>query len=445
LTGSGLAYTDGQLELDGVVLAQLAERIPTPFFVFSEALLRANVAALASGLSAAGVEGRLRYCAKTNHEAGVLRVLATTGCELLASHAVEVELALRCGFAAERIALQRPVLERDELERAVALGIGFVHVNRLDELDLLESVAGAAGRTLRLSLRLRPPGGLSALGTLQRRIGFDPEPARAAAERIRRSSRLRLAAVNLYVGTQHTEPREFAAALRHALRVVGTLGNGRPEPVEEINLGGGVPSPTLSRLGPFKLWRRWRDLDERPSREDGLAGYLADVGKRYAALARAAGFTKPPALAAEPGRAVVGGAAVVVSRVRAVDGNWLYLDASRTFLPESPLQFRRRILPLADRRALPRRRVHLSGPTLNSLDVIDLARRLPPLDCGDLVALGDAGAYTISRASRYAGLGPEVWMIELGGRVRRIRRAEGLADLVAPMLAHDEVAPTLER
>jgi diaminopimelate decarboxylase len=117
-----------------------------------------------------------------------------------------------------------------------------------------------------------------------------------------------------------------------------------------------------------------------------------------------------------------------------VDGRWLFLDASRTFLAESPLMFRRRILPLDDRRALPRRSVHLSGPTLNSLDVIDLARRLPPLAGGDCVALADAGAYSISRASRYAGLSPEAWMIEIGGRLRRIRRAEGLADLVAPML-----------
>ncbi len=62
----------------------------------------------------------------------------------------------------------------------------------------------------------------------------------------------------------------------------------------------------------------------------------------------AAQLPVPLTLAAEPGRAIVGDAAVMVTRVSAVGGRWAFLDASRNFLPESPLLFARRILPLRE-------------------------------------------------------------------------------------------------
>jgi diaminopimelate decarboxylase len=108
----------------------------------------------------------------------------------------------------------------------------------------------------------------------------------------------------------------------------------------------------------------------------------------------------------EPGRAIVGNAAILVTRVHAVEGRWVFLDASYNHLGESPLPFSRRILPVAQPGSSPKQTYHLSGCTLNTTDIIDVRRRLPPLGAGDVVALCDAGAYSISRASRYACLLP---------------------------------------
>ena len=147
-----------------------------------------------------------------------------------------------------------------------------------------------------------------------------------------------------------------------------------------------------------------------------------------------AGLRPAPALALEPGRSIVGDAAVLVTRVRGVSGSWAFLDASRNHLGESPLLFGRRILPERESGpGLRRRAYHLAGNTLNTRDVIDVRRKLPPLGEGDLLVFADAGAYTISRASRYAGLSPPVLLLEPDGTLRTIRRAEALEDLEGPM------------
>jgi diaminopimelate decarboxylase len=432
-----LSYRDGALCMEGVPLSELAGRLGTPFFLIGEARLRANYQALERGLAGAV----LRYCAKTNHEAAVLEVLARCGSHLLASHAAEVELALRCGFPPERIAYARPVLTPEELSAVLAAGVPLIHAHRPADLELLERGAARAGRRVRVSLRLRQESGLtlSPLARLNRRIGFGAGEALESFRRFLRSPWLELSAVNFYLGTQQSSLAGFTRVFRGVLALLERIAAETGAAVREVNLGGGIPSLSLRRIGPRQLLARWQDRPGDaggPERQEELAARLA---RRFAELADGARLPVRPTLAAEPGRAIVGDAAVLVSRVHAVSGRWAFLDASRNFLPESPLLFSRRILPLvqpADGGG--DRFYHLSGSTLNTLDVLDLRRRLPRLEPGDALAFCGAGAYSISRASPYAGLPPAVYMLQEDGEARLVRQAGGVDQLLRPMVLREE-------
>jgi diaminopimelate decarboxylase len=411
-----LDYAGGVLRMEGVPLAELAERLGTPFFLFGESRLRANWQALERGLGAGTV---LRYCAKTNRETAVLETLAGLGAHVLASHAAEAALAVRCGFPPERIAYARPVLTPEELDAALDLGVPLFHVHHPGDLAQLEAAAERAGRRVRVSFRLRGAAGLSPLGWLNRRLGLDADEIVAAAQRAAASPWLEPAALNFYLGTQQSSLDGFTRVFCGVLDLVQQTG----VTFREVNLGGGIPSPTLRRVGPRQVIGRLRDRLGPSS--SNLETFAARLGERFRELT--SGLAEPPVLAAEPGRSIVGDAAVLVTRVRAVRGSWLFLDASRNHLPESPLLFARRILPLSEKRA--DRFWNLSGCTLNTLDVLDLHRRLPPLAPGDGLAFCDAGAYSISRASSYAGLSPAVHLLAADGTVRMARRAQGVEDL----------------
>lgn len=439
--GPFLDYAGGLLRMEGIALAEVAERLGAPFFLISESRLRANYQALERGLSQAGPGTVLRYCAKTNHEAAVLELLAGCGSHLLASHAAEAALALRCGFPPERIAYARPVLTATELSSVLAMGVPMVHVHRPGDLPLLEEAASRAGRRIRVSLRLRGREGLSLspLGRLNRRLGLDGGELLDGVRRLACSPWLEPAAINFYLGTQQSSLEGFTRVFRGVLALVARIASETGVAIREVNLGGGIPSPSLQRLGPRRLLARWRD---RPGSLPGASRreeFAARLGERFRDLVEAARLPEPPpVLAAEPGRAIVGDAAVMVARVSAVEGRWAFLDASRNFLPESPLMFARRILPLrepADPADAESRFYDLSGSTLNTLDVLDLHRRLPPLRPGDALAFCDAGAYSISRASAYAGLPPAVYMLREDGTLRLARRAGGLQDLSGPMVS----------
>ena len=182
MTEPFLDYAAGELRMEGVSLPELAERLGTPFFLISGARLRSNWQSLERGLAAAGPGAVLRYCAKTNREPAVLETMSGLGAHLLASHAAEAALAIRCGFPPERIAYARPVLTPEELDTALGLGVPLFHVHHPDDLDKLEAAAARIGRPVHLSFRLRGAGGLSPLGRLNRRLGLDADEIVHAAK-----------------------------------------------------------------------------------------------------------------------------------------------------------------------------------------------------------------------------------------------------------------------
>ncbi|MEO6191977.1 MAG: alanine racemase [Thermoanaerobaculia bacterium] len=434
-----LGYRDGVLCMEGVPLPGLAARFGTPFFLIGEARLRANYQALERGLAGAV----LRYCAKTNHEAAVLETLARCGSHLLASHGAEVELALRCGFPPERIAFARPVLLPEELGAVLAAGVPLVHVHRPEDLELVERAAIRAGRRVRVSLRLRQEGiAISLLDCLNRRLGLSAAEVLDAARRFADSPWIELAAVNFYLGTQQSSLAGFSRVFRGVLALLERIAAETGVMIREVNLGGGIPSLSLRKVGPRRLLARWWDRPGDAGGPERQEEFAAGLGRRFRELADGARLPERPTLAAEPGRSIAGDAAVLVSRVRGVSGRWAFLDASRNFLPESPLLFSRRILPLGQPAdgvdGKDDRFYHLSGSTLNTLDVLDLRRRLPRLESGDALAFCDAGAYSISRASPYAGLPPAVYMLQEDGEVRLVRRAGGIDQLLHPMIPRGE-------
>ncbi|OGV74778.1 MAG: hypothetical protein A3K19_11000 [Lentisphaerae bacterium RIFOXYB12_FULL_65_16] len=429
-----LQYRNGILHVDGASVRDLTAARETPFFLFSAGRLDANYAALATGLAAAGVSWRVRYCAKSNFEPALLTRLATAGADVLVSHVAEAELARDCGFAAERIAFQKPVLIESELRAVLGLGISHIHILRPADVDTLATCAAAAGRRIHVSLRLCNDRGISPLARWSARLGMSAVEACAAAARVCKCQHLEFHGLHFYIGTQRGTPSAFVPLLDRALRVAAALRTAAGVSVVEIDVGGGIPSPTLRRGAWGGLWQRLRHDADPPDPVDPVEAvrlFTAELGRVYRERVQRAGLEPLPVLVVEPGRAVAGNAAILVTRVSSVRGRWVFLDASRNHLPESPFLFTRRVLPVVLNESAPRCFRHLSGATLNTTDVMDLARRLPPLQPGDLLALCDAGAYSLARACRYAGLTPAAYLLDERGVLQSIRRAECRADLTA--------------
>ena len=405
-------YQQDRLHCDGVDLAELADDVGTPFYCYSGEAIRTRFCAYREHF---GENGLVCYAVKANSNQAVLGLLAGLGAGADVVSAGELRRALEAGIPAERIVFSGVAKTGEEMRYALECGIFQFNVESEPELEQLDRVAQALGRRAPVAFRINPD--IDARThekiTTGKAVNKFGVPASRALEVYARAASLpgiRVQGVATHIGSQLTELEPFEQAFRchaelcRALRAAG-------HDIAVLDVGGG-------------LGIDYHDGAARPPA-------LAD----YAQLARRILDPLGCRILVEPGRSVVGEAGVLVARVIYVkqgeQTRFVIVDAGMNDLLRPSLYgAHHEILPLR-RGAEPRVTCDVVGPICETGDTFARGLELPVLEAGDLVALGNAGAYGAVMASTYntRPLVPEV-LVE-GGRPRVVRRRVGVAEQIA--------------
>lgn len=384
---------EGELTCDGVPLRTLAAQFGTPLHVFSEAALLASFGSVRDAL-AHGAPQRAHeicYAMKANGAPSILRRLVElgAGCDVVSGG--ELYWALRAGFSPERIVMSGVGKTDADLRAALAAGVS-IHVESEPELEVIEALARSMERPAHLGLRINPNVDAGthpyiATGLFDTKFGLSMEAARRIAQRIARHDALHLHTVSSHIGSQIGDigALEEAAAITAGLAVEWrALG----APITRIDVGGGWPVA-------------YGDEDEAFPPFSALG---AAIG-RGLALAHA-----PPdmALVVEPGRALVGDAGVLLTRVlfekvqESAGGakRFVIVDAAMTELIRPSLYGAYHAVEAVASHG-DMTKADLVGPVCETGDFFAQDRSLPALSRGDLLILRTTGAYGSAMASEY--------------------------------------------
>jgi diaminopimelate decarboxylase len=356
----------------------------------------------------------IHYALKANSTLAIVRLLRTVGSRADANSGGEVQVALRAGFDPKEIVFTGVGKTRDELEDAIAKGIGTINAESAGELDRVAELARNMARVARVALRVNPdidanshPG--ISTGLKSNKFGVPLHEARAMYAERKGLRGLQFVGVHVHIGSQITT----AAPLRRAAEALVTLAmelTGDGFKIEHVDLGGGLG---ISYEGRPMI-----------SPAEYAAAVLPEL--------RRAGL--PVVL--EPGRAIVGHSGALLSRIvdvkRNPDGRqFAVLDAGMSELMRPALYGSfHRIVPVITRDG-PETPWDIVGPICESSDVFARDRTMPELRVNDIVALLDTGAYGAVMASNYNRrlLAPEVLVDETQWRV--IRRRQTIDDVLA--------------
>lgn len=415
-------------------IAELAQRYGTPFFLFDAAALRSNYDRFRRAFSSRYPRTRIYYSVKTNCELGILSLLRQfgSGAEVACGH--ELRLVQEAGFLPDQVVVDKPCLTDREIEAFIRYGVQSINADSFQQMKRISALAAQLGRKARVSIRvnLRLKGILRGPAEVYiGKFGVRPSEVIDCLRFASQQPHLEIVGLSTHIGSQILSPAVYARAAAGMVRLAQQLQEEGIR-IEEINLGGGFPSASLYRMTAlrFILSRLgWRLKETIPP----IDSFAAAITKTM--LEEGSSLQSMPSLAFEPGRSIASTMGIAVSRVMALKTPWIFLDISTTSLPES-LFFAERALLRATR--IPGalcRRYHVAGATLNSADILGTHVRLQELSVGDLVVVQDAGAYTISRASRFTNLNPPVYLIEENGQIRQIRRGETDEDILGPMQA----------
>lgn len=404
-------YLDGCLHAEQVSCEAIAREYGTPTFVYSRAGIESRYRQIADALH--GVRHRICYAVKANSNLAVLNVLARLGAGFDIVSVGELERVIAAGGQPSKVVFSGVGKRADEMLHALRVGVHCFNVESAEELDVLAACAHDLGVRARMSLRVNPDVDAQthpyiSTGLKHNKFGVAIEDARELYLHAARLPSLDVVGVDCHIGSQLTDPAPMMDALARVLALVDEL------------QADGVHIAHLDMGGGFGI--RYRD--ELPSSPSVFAQMLAEgLGGRDLELVL------------EPGRAIVGEAGVLLTRVvytkRNSERSFLIADAAMNDL----------IRPALYQGWHPLRRVHeaspqqsetwdLVGPVCESADFLALERELPAA-AGDLLALECCGAYAFAMSSNYNARPRAAEVMVDGEQAYVVRAREQVADLFA--------------
>ncbi len=406
-------YRSGELACESVSLEALAAAVGTPTYVYSKAALLESYTAYDRAFSE--IPHLICYAMKANSNLGVLATFARAGGGADIVSGGELYRVLRAGIPAGKVIFSGLGKTREEMREALKAGILMFNVESVSELRTLDEVARETGTRAPIALRVNPDVDPEthpyiSTGLKSSKFGIPITQALSVYEEAARRPGLEVVGVQMHIGSQLTKTSPFADAAERLAVLVRALRE-RGIAVHFVDVGGGVGI-------------RYRD--EVPPTTDEYARVL--VG-----LLKSLGVT----VIVEPGRAVVGNAGVLLTRViyrKETDAKrFVVVDAAMNDLIRPSLYSSYHdIRPVAETRlATLAETVDVVGPICESGDFLAKDRTLPRAEEGDLLAIMSAGAYGFVMASNYNTRPRAAEVLVDGSRYTIVRRRERYEDLVA--------------
>ncbi|MDP3591819.1 alanine racemase, partial [Phenylobacterium sp.] len=213
----------GELFCEGVPLADIAQAVGTPVYVYSSATFERHYTVLRDALVAEGVKGDnggdplIAFAVKANSNLAVLKTLARLGAGADTVSEGEIRRALAAGVPPEKIVFSGVGKTADELAFALKAGVAEINVESEPEMRLASQVAQSLGTRATIAIRVNPDvsaGGHAkiATGKEDNKFGVSFSEAERLYANAANDAGLNPGGVTCHIGSQLTDLAPMAAA-----------------------------------------------------------------------------------------------------------------------------------------------------------------------------------------------------------------------------------------
>lgn len=438
-------YKEGMLHCEGVKASQLAQDFGSPLYVYSKAALVDAYKEVKSAFSE--VPTTLCFSVKSCGSLAVLKTLREAGSGFDIVSGGELFRALKVGADPRKIVYAGVGKTDVEIKAALEQDILMFNVESEAELDVIQEIAAGMGKVAPVAFRINPDvdantHAKTTTGKKENKFGIDLANASRLVNNIAEQPNIRLLGVDMHLGSPVYDVAPYKLAMEKISEFVRSHRSPRA-PLEYINAGGGYG--LLYRDQKVPSFRDYAEV---------ITPYVKATGCR---------------LIIEPGRSIVGNAAVLLTRVVFTKDNghkhFTIVDAGMNDLVRPAMYDSYHFawptaypdVPPADLFGSDNAenyffredeegktghwlrnideagfiRTDIVGPICESSDCFAKGRRIPVMHRGDLLAIFSAGAYGFSMASNYNARPLPAEVMVDGGTAHLIRKRQSYEDLVS--------------
>jgi diaminopimelate decarboxylase len=412
-----LRNSDPELCADRVPLSRLARLYDTPLYVYSGSTIRLRFEQFDRAFH--GCAHTICYSVKANSNLSILRLLVRLGAGFDIVSGGELRRVIEASTKIKsKIVFSGVGKLAHEVDLALRSGILLFNVESISEMELLAARATHLRESASFAVRANPDVAAEthpyiSTGLHRHKFGVPWGDAAALYRRGAENRYLKPAGVSVHIGSQITDLAPFREAMARAASLASWL-RSEGYDIRFIDAGGGLGIEYEHPDAGFAVQAR--------RYAKALLGPLKGLGMH---------------LLLEPGRAIVGPAGALLTRVLYRKQNdskqFLVVDAAMNdLLRPSLYSAYHEIVPVVRRKDRVPETVDVVGPVCETGDFLARDRSLPAVEEGELLAVLDAGAYGMSLASNYNSRPRPAEVLVDGQRVKLVRKRESISELLAP-------------
>ncbi len=404
-------YRDHELYCENIPVRTIAEKVGTPFFLYSHATLKRHFLIFDSAFE--GLKKLVCFSAKANSNLAILKLFANLGGGLDIVSGGELYRGLKAGFSPERIVYSGVGKRVDEIDYALGTGILMFNVESLEELKLIDKRAGLLKKKAPVAVRVNPDVDPKthpyiSTGLEKNKFGIDTVSAIKGYQMANELENVEIIGIDCHIGSQITDAKPFQEALASLKMLVDEIKKMGID-IRYLDMGGGL-GITYD--------------DESPPHPREYAKVIVESLKGTDLH-----------LILEPGRVIVGNAGILVTRVlfrkSGPTKEFVIADAGMNDLMRPTLYNAfHAIQPVSatDDRMIT---ADVVGPICESSDFLAIDRQIPNVGQGDLLAVMSAGAYGFVMSSNYCSRPKSAEVMVKDDQFYVIKKRQDYEDLVA--------------
>ncbi|MDD5687732.1 MAG: diaminopimelate decarboxylase [Elusimicrobia bacterium] len=375
-----LKYKNSILFADGVLVSGIAEKVGTPFYLYSREKLLENYKEFDKAFSK--TKHIVCFAVKANENLQLLKILAKNSCGCDIVSLGELKLAISAGVNPKKIVFSGVGKRDDEIREAIKSDILMFNVESIPELYRIDKIAKSLKKIARISFRINPDIDAKThphitTGLAHNKFGLCFDEAYSGYLLAKKLKNIEIVGISLHIGSQITDISPFSLSSKKVSEYIKKLSSSGIK-LKYIDMGGG-------------LGIKYKD-EKIISPSDYARAVVSHLPENHTVIL-------------EPGRFLAGNAGVLVAKIiyikKTSKKNFLILDAGMNDLVRPAIyDAYHEIIPVTLRKG-PKYNWDIVGPICESSDVFAKDRNMLPVLEGDLLAILCSGAYGYSMSSNY--------------------------------------------
>ena len=405
---NSLHYQKNKLFFDQLDLEELSKGITTPFYLYSENLIKQNIKEY---ISQSNDKTLFCYSVKANSNLSILKLIASEGMGFDVVSMGELYRVIKAGCDTKKVVYSGVGKTRAEIRYALENNILCFNVESEGELFVINDEASAMGTSANISIRVNPDVAVEShpyisTGLKDNKFGITYKNALTLYIKASKLSSLNIIGIDFHIGSQITSIQPFIDSIKSIRSLVCDLKKENIN-ITHIDVGGGLG---ISYEG--------EDIVRKADYIREITDSLRDLNVN---------------ILFEPGRSVIGDCGLLVTQIQYIKEsetkNFMIVDASMSELIRPPLYNAfHKITPIL-KRDKSHKKYDIVGPVCESADFLGKERSMNS-EVYDLLVIEDVGAYGFVLSSNYNTRPKPSEYIITNGSIREIRSADTLDQIL---------------